>query len=120
VIFEIERTHQACKALEEGAIETFGRLMNESHASLRDLYEVSCAELDLLVEVARSIPGVVGSRLTGAGFGGCTVSLVERTKVGEFRERIAEAYSRETGLECRVFATSAAGGAMLSTISSPT
>jgi galactokinase len=109
VIFETERTRQARDTLESGGLQGFGRLMNESHESLRDLYEVSCEALDLLVSLARDIPGVLGSRMTGGGFGGCTVSLVEAGMAEEFRGRMAAAYKQAAGLECRTF-VSAAGG----------
>ncbi|MBK6793619.1 MAG: hypothetical protein IPG80_14055 [Anaerolineales bacterium] len=79
VVEEIERTQLAIPFLENGDIEQFGSLLNECHASLRDLYEVSISELDVMVQVAQSLPGCYGARLTGAGFGGCT-------KPGQYRE----------------------------------
>lgn len=81
VVTEIQRTLDAAVALEQGDFERFGRLMNESHDSLRDDYEVSSSELDTLVSAAREVGGVLGSRLTGAGFGGCTVTLLKKNAV---------------------------------------
>jgi len=81
VVTEIQRTLEAAVALEEGDFQRFGQLMNESHDSLRDDYEVSSKELDLLVSLAREVDGVLGSRLTGAGFGGCTVTLLRKNAV---------------------------------------
>lgn len=81
VVSENLRVEAAARALQEGDLERFGELMYASHASLRDDYEVSCAELDALVERARGLPGVYGARMTGGGFGGCTVNLVEASKV---------------------------------------
>lgn len=81
VVTEIQRTLDAAAALEKGDFRQFGRLMNESHDSLRDDYEVSSKELDSLVSAAREVDGVLGSRLTGAGFGGCTVTLLRRDAV---------------------------------------
>jgi len=83
VVTEIQRTLKAVVALEEGDFQRFGRLMNESHDSLRDDYEVSSKELDLLVSAAREVDGVLGSRLTGAGFGGCTVTLLKKNAVNK-------------------------------------
>lgn len=97
VISENERCLRSVEALRRGDLETFGRLMDESHASLRDDYEVSCRELDLLVEAAHAVPGVLGSRMTGAGFGGCTVSLVRTDAVERFRSEVARAYQEATG-----------------------
>lgn len=79
-VYENQRTIRAVKALKEDNVEEFGRLMNASHVSLRDDYEVSCQEIDILVDLAWKIPGVVGSRITGGGFGGCTVSIVKTTR----------------------------------------
>ena len=76
VVFEDERVLKSVEALRAGKIAAFGQLMNQSHESLRENYEVSCRELDAMVDAARKVPGVYGSRMTGAGFGGCTVSMV--------------------------------------------
>ena len=111
VVFEIARTRQACMALEEGDIAQFGQLMYDSHASLRDLYQVSCAELDLLVKLALEVPGVVGSRMTGGGFGGCTVSLAPTSQLALFRAQVTAGYQAASGLEPRIFASGAGAGA---------
>lgn len=91
VIGENERVLRAVKALREADLVTFGQLMYESHASLRTLFEVSCPELDRAVDVARSVPGVLGARMTGAGFGGCTVNLVKRQAVESLTNELARA-----------------------------
>lgn len=83
VVTEIQRTQDAAVALEKGDFQLFGRLMNESHDSLRDDYEVSSKELDSLVSAAREVEGVLGSRLTGAGFGGCTVTLLRKDAINK-------------------------------------
>jgi galactokinase len=111
VVAENERTLAAVNALEGGDRHALRALFGASHASLRDLYEVSSAELDLAVEVAMVTPGVVAARMTGAGFGGCTVNLVERGAAGRLREAIERDYVPRTGLAARVFAVEAAGGA---------
>jgi len=111
VVRENERVLAAVDALEAGDLETVGRLFAQSHASLRDLYEVSSAELDALVEIAVSVPGVVAARMTGAGFGGCTVNLVARDAVGRLREAIEREYPSRTGRPARVLAVEPADGA---------
>lgn len=83
MVTEIQRTLNAAVALEKGDFQQFGRLMNESHDSLRDDYEVSSKELDSLVSAAREVDGVLGSRLTGAGFGGCTITLLRKDAVNK-------------------------------------
>ncbi|KAM5149432.1 galactokinase isoform 2-T2 [Callospermophilus lateralis] len=93
VVGEIRRTAQAAAALSRGDYKAFGRLMVESHYSLRDDYEVSCSELDQLVEAALSVPGVYGSRMTGGGFGGCTVTLLEASAASRTMQHIQEQYS---------------------------
>nr|XP_008511563.1 PREDICTED: galactokinase [Equus przewalskii] len=93
VVGEIRRTAQAAAALSRGDYRAFGRLMVESHHSLRDDYEVSCPELDQLVEAALSAPGVYGSRMTGGGFGGCTVTLLEASTASQAMQHIQEQYS---------------------------
>ena len=80
----------AVKALKANDITTFGKLMNASHVSLRDDYETSCPEVDVLVDEAWKIPGVIGSRITGGGFGGCTVSIVKDEAVDEFKEKLTK------------------------------
>jgi galactokinase len=113
-ISEIERTAEAAQALKAGDWPRVGRLMYASHDSLRDDYEVSCQELDLLVEAAREIGprgGVIGSRMTGGGFGGCTVSLVETARVDEVARRIAQSYRARTDIEPSVLTSRPARGA---------
>ena len=110
VVEENQRVLDAVVALERGDLETFGQLMDASHASLRDLYEASSPELDALVAIARAVPGCYGSRLTGAGFGGCTVSLVAQETVDAVRQAIEEEYPRRTGQEPRIYVTHAAAG----------
>ena len=105
VVLENQRVLKGVQALKVGDFEQFGELMNQSHQSLRDLYEVSCPELDLMVEVARNTTGVWGSRLTGAGFGGCTVSLVEASAVQDLKKNIFKIYPKETGLTPEVYVT---------------
>ena len=101
VVEEIERSKQAEALLEAGNIQHFGELMNQCHVSLRDLYEVSCPELDAMVRVAQSLEGCYGARLTGVGFGGCTVNLVAREQAQVFSERLAMGYESETGYATR-------------------
>ena len=116
VISEDERTLAAAEAIERSDWEEVGRLMYGSHASLRDDYEVSCEELDRLVEIARSIGpegGVIGSRMTGGGFGGCTVSLVRSQAVETVSRTIHDEYSRQTGITPTVFASRPAAGARI-------
>jgi len=93
------RTIRAVQLLKNGDIPGFGQLMNASHVSLRDDYEVSCPELDVMVEAAWNSPGVIGSRMTGGGFGGCTVSLVQRKETENFIRRVGEEYRRKTRLK---------------------
>ncbi|MEX0986952.1 MAG: galactokinase, partial [Bacteroidales bacterium] len=97
VISENDRTLRAITALNNHDIAEFGKLMNESHDSLRDDYEVTGIELDTLVEEARKIPGTIGSRMTGAGFGGCTVSLVRQDAIEEFTDTVGRNYKERTG-----------------------
>lgn len=99
VVTEDERVRAATEALRAGRMESFGQLMNESHASLRDLYEVSCDELDELVSIAQNTDGVAGARMTGAGFGGCTVNLVRPDAVLNLGERIERIYRQRFDLE---------------------
>jgi galactokinase len=109
VIAENARVVAAAAALEREDLETFGERMYESHRSLRDDYEVSCAELDALVEIAARQPGVYGSRMTGGGFGGCTVSLVREERVEAFREAIVRGYREAAGIDAAVYVSGAAG-----------
>jgi len=111
VITENQRVLDSVTALEEGDLERFGDLMIASHASLRDDYEVSCRELDIMVNIASQISGCLGARMTGGGFGGCTVNLVNIDAVSNFRDTIQESYRRETGLEPEIYISAPAGGA---------
>jgi galactokinase len=111
VITEDVRTVESIALLKAGDLTGFGARMNASHESLRFDYEVSCAELDALVEAARSVEGVYGSRMTGAGFGGCTVSLVAEEAVDTFQEEVPRRYREATGLETTLYVTTAAQGA---------
>lgn len=111
VVEEIDRTDRAVKFLKRGEITSFGRLMNACHVSLRDLYEVSCPELDVMARIAQSLDGCYGARLTGAGFGGCTVNLVAKEKAGRFVSSLAAAYNLETGLRPEIYLCHASSGA---------
>jgi galactokinase len=111
VITENERTLNAAEALENNNLAEFGRLMWLSHASLRDDYEVSCKELDLLVEIAQNCRFVLGARMTGGGFGGSTVNLVPLEYISEFTEKISAEYKQQTNIELAVYKTKAASGA---------
>jgi galactokinase len=111
VVEENDRVMAAVAALEAADFEGVGALFDQSHASLRDLYDVSSPELDALVEIARGVPGVLGSRLTGAGFGGCTITLVRRAAVGRLTDTILADYPARTGLRPHVFEVRPARGA---------
>jgi galactokinase len=111
VVEEDARVLDTVAALEAVELERVGTLFSESHASLRDLYEVSSLELDALVDIASEVPGVLGSRLTGAGFGGCTVTLVRRDSIEGLAEAVAERYPARTGLTPRLFEVRPADGA---------
>ena len=110
-VTENQRTIQAAEALEKGDIREFGQLMNASHLSLKEDYEVSCKELDILVEEAWNIDGVLGSRMMGAGFGGCTVSIVEENAVNEFITKVGENYKERTGLTPEFYVVVTGNGA---------
>jgi galactokinase len=103
VIGEEQRVLSSVEALRRGHLEAFGQALNASHRSLRDDYEVSCPELDRLVELAQAQPGVLGARLTGAGFGGCTVNLVRASALDAFQEEVMARYRSETGKEGRAY-----------------
>jgi len=111
VVFENLRVLEAVRSLKDGVLEDFGGLMWQSHDSLRDDYRVSCRELDLLNEIAGEHGGVLGERMTGAGFGGCGVALLERDAVESFMKELSDKYTKQTGLEPQFYATGAAGGA---------
>ena len=110
-VAENQRTIEAVKALKEGNIERFGELMNQSHISLRDDYEVSCEEIDILVDLAWKVPGVIGSRITGGGFGGCTVSIVKNEAVDAFIDTIGKAYKEKVGHDAEFYTVDIGGGA---------
>lgn len=110
VIRENQRTLDAARSLREGDLVQVGKLMRESHDSLRYLYEVSCRELDIMVDAAEGLPGFCGGRMTGGGFGGCTVNLVREEYAEDFAKRIAERYRQETGITAQVYLCSAEDG----------
>jgi len=111
VLTENSRVLQAAEALQSGDLELFGRLMESSHASLRDDFEVSCEELDLMVRLAQQNEGVYGARMTGGGFGGCTINLVEEDRAEGFRAKVAAEYERATGRAPEIYVSPAADGA---------
>lgn len=111
VVEEIERVRAAVPLLERGDIRAFGRSMNQCHASLRDLYEVSLPELDAMAEIAQGLPGCYGARLTGAGFGGCTVNLVEKDAAPSFAAELAALYHARTGLKPEIYICRISDGA---------
>ena len=110
-VYENARTVSAFDALRGGRLDEFGHLMNESHVSLRDDYAVSCPEVDLLTELAWRCPGVLGARITGGGFGGCTVNIVSDGAAAEFSETVRREYAAETGLDAQIYTVSAGDGA---------
>lgn len=110
-VYENVRTKNAKAALEAGDIEVFGALMNQSHNSLRDLYEVTGVELDTMVEEARKINGTIGARMTGAGFGGCIVALVKEDAVDKFIEEVGKNYQSKTGLKPEFYVANVGQGA---------
>jgi len=111
VVLEDDRVLRGKALLEAGRHRDLGPLMVESHESSRDLFGNSCTELDVLVEEARRLPGFIGGKLSGGGFGGCTVNLVETDRAGEFREALAARYRARTGIEPRMISTGVGGGA---------
>lgn len=110
-VYENQRTIQAVAALKANDVEEFGRLMNASHVSLRDDYEVSCEEIDQLVELAWAHEGVIGSRITGGGFGGCTVSIVKNDAVDSFIQEIGRKYLDKVGHEAEFYVVEIGDGA---------
>lgn len=110
-VYENQRTIKAYNALKANALEDFGKYMNASHVSLRDDYEVSCEEIDFLVELAWKIPGVIGSRMTGGGFGGCTVSVVKKDTVDSFIDIVGKGYMEKTGLKADFYVVDIGEGA---------
>nr|WP_242834377.1 galactokinase [Butyrivibrio sp. FC2001] len=109
-VYENQRTIEAVAALKEGNLEKFGELMKQSHISLRDDYDVTGVELDTLAEEAWKIPGVIGSRMTGGGFGGCTVSIVKDEAVEEFKEKVGKAYRDKIGYDATFYTVSIGQG----------
>ena len=110
-VYENQRTIDAVTALKAGDIERFGKLMNQSHISLRDDYDVSCEEIDILVDLAWETEGVIGSRITGGGFGGCTVSIVKDESVDTFIETIGKTYLEKVGHEAEFYTVDIGDGA---------
>lgn len=110
-VYENQRTIRAVEALKENRIEEFGKLMNESHRSLRDDYEVSCKEIDILVDLAWETEGVIGSRITGGGFGGCTVSIVKNDAVDHFVDEIGKIYEEKVGHKAEFYVVDIGDGA---------
>jgi galactokinase len=111
VIGENARVERAAQALEQSDLDTLGSLMSESHRSLRDDFEVSCPELDLMVDLALASPGIRGARMTGGGFGGCAIALVENDRVDDFVKQVGAGYRKSTGTMPELYVTSAADGA---------
>ncbi len=109
-VYENQRTIQAVKALKDGDINRFGELMRQSHESLRDDYDVTGVELDTLAEEAWKIPGVIGSRMTGGGFGGCTVSIVRDEAIEEFKKTVGENYKKKIGYDATFYTVEIGGG----------
>jgi galactokinase len=113
VVEEVDRSYRAIPLLEQGNIQEFGRIMNECHVSLRDLYEVSVPELNTMVEIAQNLRGCLGARLTGAGFGGCTANLVEKPSAEAFAAELTSLYQKATGLKPEIYICRASDGARI-------
>ncbi len=111
VLEENQRVHDACNDLKKNDFEAFGKRMFQSHEGLRQDYEVSCKELDVLVDIARGQPGLLGSRMMGGGFGGCTINLVEEEQVNSFTETIRKKYKDKVGKETEIYVTQISSGA---------
>nr|WP_300003311.1 hypothetical protein [Tissierella sp.] len=110
VVYENARVYKAYDALKAGKIEEVGELLKQSHASLKDLYEVTGKELDTIVAIANASKFSVGSRMTGAGFGGCAISIVEKDKASEFIEEVGKAYKEKIGYEAEFYRSDAGDG----------
>lgn len=110
-VYENRRTIQAVDALRKNQTELFGKLMNASHESLKNDYEVSCEEIDILVELAQEMPGVLGSRITGGGFGGCTVSIVKDDVIDDFIDTVGKAYLEKVGHSAEFYVVDIGDGA---------
>jgi len=109
-VYENIRTIKAIEALKNDDIDSFGKLMNASHVSLRDDYAVSCDEIDILVDAAWKVDGVIGSRITGGGFGGCTVSIVKNDAIENFKKTVGDEYTKKTGLAAEFYVVSVGNG----------
>ena len=112
-VYEEDRAVSACEALRNGDLAEFGKLMYGSHLSLKDLFEVSCMELDTLVDLAMRHPGVLGSRMTGGGFGGCTITLIRENETASFIEKTGAAYKEKTGLTASFYVAEPGDGVHL-------
>jgi len=110
VITEIQRVLDAASALRRDDLKRFGEMMRQSHLSLQNDYEVSCPELDLMADIASRQPGVYGARMTGGGFGGCTINLVKREAVQQVVDRVAAEYQQKTGVHPEIYVSAAAAG----------
>jgi len=110
VIREIQRTKEAVTALKAADLAGFGKLMNESHGSLKSLYEVSCPELDAIVEICRGVEGVLGARMMGGGFGGCVISLVRVEQVDAVKRELLRNYQRRFGMNPEAYEVQTADG----------
>jgi len=111
VLEENERVHMGCEDLSKNDLSAFGRRMFESHEGLSKDYEVSCEELDILVELAKEQEGLIGCRMMGGGFGGCTINLVKESQVASFTDAVSKAYEQRTGIEAEIYVTRINGGA---------
>jgi galactokinase len=116
VVTEDERTAQAVSSLKAGNLSGFGELLNASHESLRQDYEVSCEELEILVEIARKVEGTIGSRMTGGGFGGCTVSVVKEEAIETFTTTVLAEYAKRTGITADIYVSKPEDGARVESI----
>lgn len=110
VISENLRVKEAVKILEMNDLSTFGRLMNASHASLKNDYEVTGIELDTLAETAQEVKGCLGARMTGAGFGGCAIAIAHKTAIEELKNKVSEKYFAVTGISCEIYETQIGDG----------
>jgi galactokinase len=111
VITENTRTVAAAEALTKGDLNELGRLMAEAHTSYSKDFEASCDEADAMVELAQDLPGLIGARLTGGGFGGCTINLVEQSNATAFQQELSALYAGQTGIVPQIFICHASGGA---------
>jgi galactokinase len=110
IISENERVLRTAEAMRSGDLEAVGVCMAESHLSMKNDYEISCRELDLMVELAQKLPGLIGARMTGGGFGGCTINLVRDSAVEKFRNKIREGYRDATGIDAEIYVSTAGAG----------